>query len=435
MDQEPGRAVPRGHARTKSNTSVGSNNPNRPRQVRSKSSKKLDSIYSDEATIAFIKRTLCAQQLTGPEGSRARNISKPLSELLPPLTTSNQVDLQLYALISIIIKDFVQAWYSKITPDQEFTDQVVHIIAHCTRALEQRMRDVDLEALVLDELPELIDVHVTAYRTAYSGSYTSLLVANPRDVYHAINPHPALSPVPFDPGSLASLDQAENEAAWRQLLVQGVLSHLLPPEDLNNPPLKVLVTEIFSELIVGRGICGNICEGWFIWDVVSKLLAILRPPEPDVHQEPPISPNRLEKFGLLADDSDDAEEPPAVTSRSPVDTLSGVFLQIMQYAFLAFISIRAFFTALSDAASLPPRTNSKQDTMHSELDDSGSRWQQSTQDSTKRPILGMSLWSCCSHLLSLDLQMPWLTTVGAYIQWLLICSSWKVGHTDSRLDR
>lgn len=276
---------------------------------------------------------------------------------------------------------------------------------------------------------------LSAYRTAHSGSYTSFLVANPREIYHAINPHPALSPVPFEAGSLASLDQAENEAAWRQLLIQGVLSHLLPPEDLDNPPLRVLVTEIFSELIIGRGVCGNICEGWFIWDVVSKLLAILRPPEPDVLQQSPISPNRLEKFGLLADDSDDAEEPPAIARRSPVDALSSVFLQVMQYAFLAFISIRAFFSALSDAASLPPRTNNSEDSMHGELDDSGSLSQQSTRDSPKRPILGMSLWSCCSHLLSLDLQMPWLTTMGAYIQWLLICSSWKVGCTNSRLDR
>jgi hypothetical protein len=274
-----------------------------------------------------------------------------------------------------------------------------------------------------------------AYRTAHSGSYTSLLVANPREVYHAINPHPALCPVPFEPGSLASLDQAENEAAWRQLLIQGVLSHLLPPDDLNNPPLRVLVTEIFSELIIGRGVCGNICEGWFIWDVVSKILAILRPPEPDVLLQPPISPNRLEKFGLLADDSDDAEEPLVVTRRSPVDTLSGVFLQVMQYAFLAFMTIRAFFTALSDAAALPPRTNDREDSMYGDLNDSGSLSQQSTRDNTKRPVLGMSLWSCCSHLLSLDLQMPWLTSMGSYIQWLLIRSSWKVGCTNSRLDR
>lgn len=164
MDQDIGRAS-RGHARTKSNISVGStSNPSRPKHIRSKSTKKLDAIYSDEATVAFIKRTLCVQQLhpgTGPETTKGRNVSQPLSELLPPLTSSNQIDLQLYALISIIVKDFIQAWYSRITPDHDFTDQVVQIIAHCTRALEQRIRALDLESVILDELPELIDIHVT----------------------------------------------------------------------------------------------------------------------------------------------------------------------------------------------------------------------------------------------------------------------------------
>lgn len=36
----------------------------------------------------------------------------------------------------------------------------MQIIAHCTRALEQRLRKVDLEGLLLDELPELLEIHV-----------------------------------------------------------------------------------------------------------------------------------------------------------------------------------------------------------------------------------------------------------------------------------
>lgn len=70
------------------------------------------------------------------------------------------MDLQLYAYISIIIRDFVQTWYGKITPDQTFVEEIVRIIAHCTRALEQRLRKVDLESLVFDELPELLQAHV-----------------------------------------------------------------------------------------------------------------------------------------------------------------------------------------------------------------------------------------------------------------------------------
>jgi len=54
----------------------------------------------------------------------------------------------------------VHTWYTKITPDHTFVEEVVQIIAHCTRAIEQRLRKVDLEALIFDELPELLEVHV-----------------------------------------------------------------------------------------------------------------------------------------------------------------------------------------------------------------------------------------------------------------------------------
>lgn len=71
------------------------------------------------------------------------------------------MDLQLYALIAIILREFVQNWYAKITPDETFVAEIVQIVAHLTRALEQRLRKVDLESLLFDELPDLLDKHVT----------------------------------------------------------------------------------------------------------------------------------------------------------------------------------------------------------------------------------------------------------------------------------
>jgi len=116
---------------------------------------------SDKATIIFIRRTLCpfpvAKQTTNTRGAPT---PPPIEALLPPLTSQNDVDLQLYAIVAVIIKEFVHTWYAKITPDQAFVEEVVKIIAHCTRALEQRLRKVDLEALLFDELPELFDSHV-----------------------------------------------------------------------------------------------------------------------------------------------------------------------------------------------------------------------------------------------------------------------------------
>jgi hypothetical protein len=115
---------------------------------------------SNEATAAFIRRTLCSHDVLLGSGDKGQNTPRPIEEMLPPLTSSNEVDLQLYAIIAVIIKDFVQSWYSKITPDHVFVNEVIQTIAHCTRALEQRLRNVDLEALVLDEIPGLLAAHL-----------------------------------------------------------------------------------------------------------------------------------------------------------------------------------------------------------------------------------------------------------------------------------
>lgn len=112
---------------------------------------------SDKATSLLIRRVLCPQQAAGDRG---RVTPVPIDELLPPLTSRNDVDLQLYAIIAIILRDFVQAWYSKITTDETFVEEIVKIIAHCTRALEQRLRKADLESILFDELPDLLDSHV-----------------------------------------------------------------------------------------------------------------------------------------------------------------------------------------------------------------------------------------------------------------------------------
>lgn len=114
-----------------------------------------------EQTIRYIKRILCqSASHKSPLAAEQDLDTRPLDELLPPLTSSNEVDVQLYAIISVILSNFVQTWYNRITPDQDFVAEVVQIIAHCTRGLEQRLRQLDLEDLLLDELPAILASHV-----------------------------------------------------------------------------------------------------------------------------------------------------------------------------------------------------------------------------------------------------------------------------------
>jgi hypothetical protein len=155
------RLQPRLKALATSNVSAQSasaskDHPSRPQTpVRQSTRQSTTDPLSERTTLFLIRRTLCSQL-----GEKGRSTPAPIDELLPPLTSSNEVDLQLYALSSIIIREFVQTWYTKITPDHMFVEEVVKIIAHCTRALEQRLRKVDLESLIFDELPDLLDVHV-----------------------------------------------------------------------------------------------------------------------------------------------------------------------------------------------------------------------------------------------------------------------------------
>lgn len=109
----------------------------------------------DRATTSYVRRTLCAHHAISSGPLRS------IHDLLPPLTSSNAIDLQLYAIVAVVLKEFVHQWYGKITPDHAFVDEILSVVAHCTRALEERARNVDLEGLLLDEIPRLMDNHIT----------------------------------------------------------------------------------------------------------------------------------------------------------------------------------------------------------------------------------------------------------------------------------
>jgi PXA domain len=136
----------------------------RPRRARPVQDANSGEYTSEKATATLIRRVL------GPQTGAVdpRNSPKPIEDILPPLTSSNEVDLQLYALIAIVVKEFIQVWYSKITLDRVFVEEVVHIIAHCSRAIEQRLRRMDVEELLYDEIPALVEAHVLGESTRRS---------------------------------------------------------------------------------------------------------------------------------------------------------------------------------------------------------------------------------------------------------------------------
>ncbi|KAK2728835.1 PXA domain-containing protein [Colletotrichum kahawae] len=378
---------------------------------------------SDRATAAFIRRVLCSQQLSDKE----RTTPPPIEELLPPLTSRNDVDLQLYALIAVILREYVQAWYSKITPDEAFVDEIVQIIAHCTRALEQRLRKVDLESLLFDELPDLLDRHIIAYRAAHDPVSRPPTEVDPREVYHALCPVAPLSPIPRPDQPETVAKQQENEAIYRQLLVQGVLAVLLPTEDLENDCLTSLVGQIFSELIIGNVLANRLSQPWLIYECLIILTRVLeRKSEP------------IEEDVADAVQAGSAAPLPRPARRSW--SIQGVFWSFVHWCFLSFAMIRLLVSTLAMSSSLPPRADVAYDEKHEvtgQLSDS------KTPDLTgldeaqpvKTPIFAFKLWTCISDLIELDARMPWMSGTLSMLQLGAMKGPGRVAALNGPMDR
>ncbi|KAI1450819.1 PXA domain-containing protein [Annulohypoxylon stygium] len=384
---------------------------------------------SDKATAAFIRRVLCAQHLA----DRGRSSPAPIQDLLPPLTSRNDVDLQLYALIAIIIKEFVQNWYARITPDETFVSEIVHIIAHCTRALEERLRNVDLESLLFDELPELLDAHIRAYRVAKSSVARPPVEANPREIYHSLWPLPALSPVPKSESGSAQV-QASNESEYRQLLVQGVLALLLPTEDLENECLTALVGQIFSELVIGNLIVNKLSEPWLILEILIMLTRLVRTKGAmKTSESRDITPSINLKTG-----SDIV--PPTTSKRS--SHIQEAFWSVIQWGFIIANSIRLMINTSMLSRAFPPRSTPSFARLAKSAFDGDEEESyhppaalETPSQPTKVPIADFKIWSCAGNLLEIDARMPWMSGAFSMIQWGALRGPGNLAGFDGMIDR
>ncbi|KAI1150163.1 PXA domain-containing protein [Nemania diffusa] len=388
---------------------------------------------SDKATTALIRRTLCARHVA----DRGKSSPAPVQDLLPPLTSRNDVDLQLYALISIILRDFVQNWYNKITPDETFVAEIVQVIAHCTRALEQRLRNVDLESLLFDELPELLATHVRAYRIAASPNTKPPLQTESHQIYHSLWPLPALSPVPRSSDQASIQAQTDNESAYRQLLVHGVLAVLLPTEDLENECLTSLVGQILSELVIGNLVAGKLSEPWLIWELLIIITRVVRK-KTDSHD-----PNIPPKETAMAQDSSDMDGPTLNNKRawSP----HRMFWSFVHWVFLVFGMIRLIISIGTLSQSLPPRPSpnairvvemanrdGQQKEPQSSLHEAGI----DTQTPPARiPIIDFHIWRCIGDILEIEARMPWLRGTFSMMQWIALKGPGRVAALNGTLDR
>lgn len=234
-------------------------------------------------------------------------------------------------------------------------------------------------------------------------------------------PLPYLSPIPkFDkPGTIS--EQAENEVAYRQLLVQAVLAILLPTEDLENECLTSLVSQIVSELIISGVVVKKATEPWMIWTGLTILADL-------------IGRRRKDARGL----DSTRKGGPILGARG--FSIPGLLWSLVHYIFAFTTLIRLFITTISRSRSLPPRDRvllTKNDASYFEagygpIDTSPVHV---PPNANKTPILVFGIWPFISDLLEVDRRMPWLSGGLSMMQWLAIAGPGAVAGFNGVIDR
>ncbi len=267
-----------------------------------------------------------------------------------------------------------------------------------------------------------------AYRVAHDPITQPPVRPDPREIYHSLCPLPALSPVPRpeDPQTVAA--QAENEAAYRQLLAHAFLAILLPTEDLENGCLTTLVGQILSELIIGNAVANRLSEPWLIWEllIIASRTAGRR--------------KTTEDGGRLGKQSS------ASPGRRSLASAQALCWTLIQWCFLAVSFIRTAFAILLASGSLPPRTShgavfhkSTTTTRHGTKPLTTGLGASSSTNAgprpSKTPVLAFRSWSAISNLAEMDRRMPWLCGASSMLQWIAVMGPGRIAGVDGKLDR
>lgn len=262
-----------------------------------------------------------------------------------------------------------------------------------------------------------------AYRASRTPFVQPPLRVDAREIYHSLCPLPYLSPIPKLERPSTIDEQAENEAAYRQLLVQGVLAVLLPTEDLENECLTSLVGQILSELIIGGVVVKKASEPWMIWSGLAILADVMGRRRHDAQRRV-------------------AKRKGGAMSGAKGFSVSWLLWSLLHYIFAVMTFIRIFVTTVATSRSLPLRgqnLTAQKDkpatTHHDPFGASDRSPGQLPWDPVRTPILAFCAWPTMSNLLKVDCHMPWLLGCLSMVQWVAIAGPGRIAGYNGLIDR
>lgn len=188
---------------------------------------------------------------------------------LPPLTSSNDLDVRLYALFALLLHNFVYEWYTKslkLGSRDEFTKELVFLFAHISRNLQERINSADDEfiRLIVTDIPYLLEKHFESIQEV------ECMLA--RDGYEDTNEY-STNEIFVNEWMMRFSDglvDDENIATYRRLLVKSVVCLILPHENIESSISREFVTSLLDGIVL-KNVVESFCDSFVIWDIIGKI--------------------------------------------------------------------------------------------------------------------------------------------------------------------
>jgi hypothetical protein len=78
-------------------------------------------------------------QLFLPSGTRS---GQDWRRALPPLTRSDKINVELYAFLGLICRQFIRPWHFRMNEDLQFDFEVLNVFSNVVQDLEKRVVQV-----------------------------------------------------------------------------------------------------------------------------------------------------------------------------------------------------------------------------------------------------------------------------------------------------
>lgn len=202
------------------------------------------------------------RQVLLPDSEESQNV---LEQLPKPTSCSDAVNTEWYALVALICRHMVQSWYSRISDDPGFVQEMVEVLAKVSLDIDERLKKVDYETVLLDGLPYIIDTHFDAVDKAKKLRGTAFLpVASVEEGLRTYRPHRAISGDTRD----------SSELVYQKLLSQQLTTILLKRQKIDSKVAHAFIAAILHDIVLAN-LFERLSEPWMLYEIIIKVCNLL----------------------------------------------------------------------------------------------------------------------------------------------------------------